>query len=257
MSAQDLSFEGLLDVTRAWSEDPAAAFLNTSGVSAAYMPRFNRLRSSIMGAPSGESELARITERLGEVDGDHDVTARFIIAFLSAFAHDDRPEISALAARLLAMLIPEGYSLVVKSYADEAGSGDNRAGLLTEEVRAELASFPLPASRTLTDKVDALQGFAAELGTLIQRRRVLESDSTGPTGMDLLNAKRGLISLVELVLEGFSVVEEELEEPARAQFKALKDSWNAAVREATERADRRRRNKSNKKTDPDPSPDAA
>lgn len=254
MSAQDLSFKELLDATRAWREEPGAAFLSTNSVSAAHMPRFNRLHGSIAGAPSGESELARITEWLGEVDGDHDVTARFIIAFLSAFAHDDLPDVSALAARLTATLIPEGYALVIKSYAEEAGSGDDRAGLLTEDVRTELASFPLPASRTLLDKVDALQGYAGQLGSLLQQRRKLENDSTGPTGMDLLNAKRGLIALVEFVLKGFEMAEEELDESARAQVKALKDTWDAAVREATERADRRRRTKSKNKASSDPNP---
>jgi hypothetical protein len=241
MSAQDLTFSELLDVTRAWTEDPAAAFLAASPVSAPFMGRFQSLRALIGGASSTDAEVAQLTDQLGLADADHDEIARFIIAFFAAFAYYDDEAIAQLAQRLAAAIIPDGGMLVRMSYADEAGRVAPRAAVLTAEVRAELATFPLPGSRTLADKVDQLQARATELGTLLERRRALVGGAEGPSGEELLDARRALIALIEQLFQSYRMLAAGLDEAARQQVTALEASWTTAVSEATGRASSRRR----------------
>jgi len=260
MSAQDLSFGELGDATRAWTEEPDATFLNTHPVSAPFMARFAALRALVTGATTGDSELAQLTEDLGIVDADHDEAVRFIVGFLAAFAHYDDPEVAAAAKALLMLLIPEGAALVRMSYAEEAGRVEYRESVLTPEVRDQLAAFPLPAGRTLADKLTQLQELATLVGSLLERRRKLEGAGTSPSGMDLLNARRALIALVEQIFRSFRMLGDELDDAARAKVKALEASWERAVRDATQRADRRRANakakKGAEKNDPEKDPAA-
>lgn len=250
MSAQDLSFSELLDATRGWSAEPAGPFLAASPVSALFMVPFGRLRAMIAGASSGSSEVAQLTDELGFVDADHDEVVRFIVAYFAAFAHDDEEAVAALAARLSTTVIPAGASLVRFSYADQAGRVAPRAAALTPDVRADLAQFALPPSRTLADKVDQLQALATEMGELLDRRRALVGDGAGPSGMELLNARRELIALIEQVLQNARMLGGELDEAARAQFAALEGSWRTAVSAATARAAARRRARAAKKPEP-------
>src|SRR5690606_18426068 len=65
MSAQDLSFAELGDVTRAWTLEPVFTFLNTHPVSAPFMEEFLELRTLVTSARAEDSALAEITDELG------------------------------------------------------------------------------------------------------------------------------------------------------------------------------------------------
>lgn len=239
MSAQDLSFSALLDATRAWVEGPVSEFLRESPIASPFMGRFTRLRGTIASAPPESSELGQLTERLGEVDADHDELVRFIVAFLASFAHYGEAEIEALSKSLSTALIPEGASLVSKSYGDEAGRYETRERVATAELRAQLARFPLPGGGTLVDKLDRLQAVTLLLGQLLEQRRAL-GGASGPTPGELLNAKRGVTALVAQIFQSYRMLEDDLDATTRAKVDALEDSWRAAVSEATTRATRRR-----------------
>lgn len=246
MSAQDLSFAELGDVTRAWTLEPVFTFLNTHPVSAPFMEEFLELRTLVTSARAEDSALAEITDELGRVDADHDEAVRFIVSFLVSFTHYDDPVVAAVARSILAKLIPEGLALVRMSYADEAGRFEYRESLLTPEMRSEIASFPLPHGRTLIEKVDELQGYASELGTLLERRRRLAAQMDAPTGRDLLNARRALIAMIQQIFRSFAMLHGRLDAEAQTQVRELETSWLTAVREATDRAERRRANRKKK-----------
>ena len=240
MSAQDLSFPELLDATRAWVEGPVSEFLRESPIASPFMGRFDRLRGTIASAPPESSELGQLTERLGETDADHDELVRFLVAFLASFTHYGEAAIEALAKSLSTALIPEGASLVSKSYGDEAGRYETRQAVATAEVRAQLASFPLPEGKTLLQKFERLQAVTLLLGQLLERRRAL-GGASGPTAGELLNAKRGLTALITQIFQSYGLLEDELDATARAKVDALEAAWRRAVGEATARATARRR----------------
>jgi hypothetical protein len=239
MSAQDLTFAELLEATLAWVEGPSAELLRTHPVSASFMPVVVKQREILAAAPPDSPELRRVMELLGEADDDHDEFVRFLVQFLRAFRHDDDPKIVAAAAELLRLLFPDGAELVRKSFMEEAGRALAREKLATPEVRATLASFPLPNARTLETKFDTLQKLARQVGDLSAERDRL-AGGVGPSATELLAAKRRLIATVEQVLESFAMLEDTLDGATRTAVDELEDKWSTYVTNATQRAASRR-----------------
>lgn len=241
MSAQSLSFAELLEATRLWVEaGPAAAFLAGSDVARPFLPLLRDQRARLAIAPPETSELARLTQTLGEIDAEHDRAARLLYAQLASYQHDELEPVRATAVRLSRALLPDGAAVVRKSYAEQAGRVEARDAALTPELRRELASFPLTQGRTLETVADRLQSHGRRIGELLQERRALGGEGAELSALAVLSAKRSVIAIVEQVLQSFRMLEDALDDTARAQVRVLSERWQRAVREATERAERRR-----------------
>lgn len=243
MSAQDLSLAEILTATLAWTGGPPGSFVRSSPISSPFIPHFDRLRARIAEAPPEDSELGRITAQLAQLDSDHDRFVRFAVEQLASYEHHADHDVRSTAQSLKSALLPEGVSLVNRSYDEEAGRGEARAHVLSEAVANALKTFPIApvsARRTLDDVIADLQRTSAQIGSLVQRRRALAADTSAPTATELLASKRQLIAVVEQVFQSFRMLNDSLDGTARNQVQSLTDAWERSVHDATARARRRR-----------------
>jgi hypothetical protein len=145
-----------------------------------------------------------------------------------------------------ALLMPDGIALVNKSHEEEVGRLKARDEACTPEVRAILAKLkliewegaPLTFEQWLDD---LLQASTRRLGALIEERKRVILVSDGPSPEQLLDAKRGIIRIVDQAFEGFDTLGEDLAPSARALVVEARAVWDAEVRKATDLADDRRR----------------
>jgi len=246
MSAQDLTFAELGTATATIAgSGPPGDWWRGSNVGRLFGAEFDARRAVIVRAPAESSEAGRIVNALAEEDAVHDREVRFGDGLLELIEeHHWVLSMRVDAAMLRALLFPDGVALVNKTYAEEAGRGAARGAMLTPEVRAKLALIPVldePGGVTNMEQwVDRhLQPSSARLGTLLAQRAAAASDGS-PTPAELLEAKRGFISVVTHVFATFRALDAQLSETDRVQVKAMKATWSDAVRVATERVARRR-----------------
>lgn len=245
MAPRDLSFAELLGATAPLGEGGTArALFAASPVGALYLSELDELRALIAPAPSRSTADERITEELATVDANHDGGVRYADGLLALNArHHPDAELRTVAARLRALLFPEGIELVRMSFAEEAGRAESRALAMTPDVRTELNRFMVPTLTgtpvPLSDWLDAnLQTSARRLGELLAMRSRLASES-GPTPAALLTAKRKLTSLYAELLKALRR-DRLLDEHQRSAVTQIENAWSAAVKDATQRAERRR-----------------
>lgn len=244
MSAQDLSFSQLITATEPFVTGDFATWWRGHPSGQLYAPTLDRLIPIVVAAPTGTSELARLTEQIAEEDGFHDEALRFGYSYLDSYTHFHIVAVRHIARQMQALLMPDGIALVNKSLEEEIGRLKVRADACTPEVRAVLAKFklvewegaPLTFEQWLEE---VLQASTRRLAALVEERKRIALVSDDPSPEALLNAKRGIIRIINQTFESFETVD--IDPTARALIVGARTVWDAEVGKATTLADERRR----------------
>jgi len=257
-----MTFAELASATGTVAGDgPPGEWFRASAVGRLFGAQFTAQRAVIVRAPAESTALGRLIEELAEEDAIHDREVRFGVGLLNVIAeHHWHPEIRVDAAMLYALLFPDGAALVNKSYPEEAGRGDARGSVMSSEVRAKLATFPIPTPPGGPAEMNAwmdanLQASSARLAALLATRGATATSDT-PTPGELLDGKRAFIATVTQMFATFRAIDSQLTESDRVQLRAWKSSWGDAVRTATERAVARRAARARAALAPPPVPAA-
>ncbi len=181
---------------------------------------------------------AQIKQLLG-LDADHDTCVRGLIAFTQALQHqtDDPAEKEAWAS-LQQTLFPVVASVIIRSYADEAGQAKLAAARLTDadkkRCKATLLTTPT-GKETLMAWVERYFASADKLGVAASTSLIPD---TGPKSADLLRARNQWIRTVSAIL---AVLDLPTETPAEAALVAELDrELRAPLRELERRTAGRR-----------------
>jgi len=224
---------------------PPGDWFRASAVGRVFAAQFDAQRAVIVRAPAESTALGRLMQELAEEDAIHDREVRFGVGLLEVIAeYHWHAETRVDAAMMQALLFPDGAALVNKSYAEEAGRGAARESVMSTEVRAKLATFPVPTPPGGPAEMNAwmdtnLQPSSANLGTLLAARGATATGDT-PTPAELLEAKRSFIATVTQIFATFRTIDSQLTPTDRVQLDAWRSSWSEIVRAATKRAAERR-----------------
>lgn len=180
------------------------------------VPALAPLLSEIIGAHDGlyatyftGPGAVRLKEIQGlqrSLDDMHDDCVRGLWAYLWAMTYFARVDAEKqVYRRLLALLLPDGLSVVNKSYREEAGQVDLVERQLGDEDRAALEQMALPDGRTLLAVVNEWLSVGAQLGAL-DRERAGERTDGGPTAADALAARFRWIRTMQTVREVANLV---------------------------------------------------
>ena len=166
------------------------------------------------------------------LDVDYDDFVRGLWAYLWAMIYFARTDAERkVVHRLLALLLPDGLSVVKKSYREEAGQVDLVQRNLGDEDRAALATMVLPDGRTLLDVVNQWLSLGTQLGTLDRERAGDIADGT-PAPADALAARYRWIRSLEAVRDVAALVA--ADNPAITEIMAqLDEAERVADRRAT------------------------
>ncbi len=258
MSAQDLSFAELVTATKPFVSGDFATWFRGEDIGKPFAAEIDDVRPLIVGAMTGSSEVDRLTEALAETDGEHDEALRFGDGLLTSYAeHYHVADVRDTARKMQALILPDGVSLVNKSYEEEAGRAQARDDVRTDDVRTQLARFRLVETDGGPANFDewldqVLQPSSKKLGELLDQRKRAALVDAGPTGEALLDAKRKLIALVRQVFATYDAIGGQLDDAARSNLAAARAVWDEEVRKATANAARRRAARARGETPPDP-----
>lgn len=246
MSAQDLSYSQLTTATEPFVVGEFATMWRAHPSGLLFAPTFDRLRPIVIAAPAGSSELARLTDDITDEDAFHDNALRFGHSYLDAYKYFHVAAVRNVARQMQALLMPDGTLLVNKSYEEEVGRYKTRADACTPEVRAILAKLKLieweGAPLTFEQWHDeVLQASTRRLGAQLEERKRIALVSGGPSPEELLNAKRGIIRIVDQTFAGFDTIAHDLDPATRTLVAGARAVWDAEVQKATGLADDRRR----------------
>ncbi len=197
------------DLVRGGSSEHDA--LEAHPASAALIPTIEAAHEMILAAqPPSKSEIAEITEQLDVADGRHDTLVRGIEARLVseiAFTNDAATRDALTTARNA--VNPEGLSLVIESYNDEAGQAELREPRISEDVRKTLAKLKLIDDSTCADRLDELNQVARQIGELEKRRgRLVDAGAESPDGRAARSQWMGAIKALASVLKAIGVDEQ-------------------------------------------------
>lgn len=180
-----------------------------------------------------EATLQRLTDLVTRYDAVHDNLARAIHGALEAIAlGTQNPERAAACRRLQSILLPEGLSIVSRSYIYEAGAIEALLRRVTDEVKAELAAIPVGGD-TLADWFHAWVAAGQALGRHVQERaHLLKSTGRGGTGTAEVGnqeARRRWIGTVQTFVSALDLMELGAETRERI-LSALEASIDSALR---------------------------
>jgi hypothetical protein len=123
-----------------------------------------------------DETIEKLTERLAEVDRQHDDAIRTVFDILSGSIRfcglRGRTEEAEGLKALLERLLPEGLSYVQRSYREEAGIAETMMAGLDEATRARLLAIPV-CGGTLLEVVLLWGALGKELAVLEDERSVL------------------------------------------------------------------------------------
>jgi len=149
-------------------------------------------------APRVSPEMAVLNEKVAALDARHDRLARGLYDLLSGIAAltDDADEADAWRD-VQRELFPEGKSITLRSYIDQAGEAARVEQRLSERTRRMLETFP-PGDHALIHHVRRWLAAGKELGEVETERRVLAKESPGtPT---LREVRNGWINTVKTIV---------------------------------------------------------
>lgn len=205
------------------------------------LPRLKTVHQFLLSMqPQNKSAAAAAqVQLLLGLDGDHDTCVRGLIAFTQALQHQtsDPAEKEAWAS-LQQTLFPDGASLVLRSYADEAGQAKLAAARLSDadKKRCKATLIQTPTGKeTLMAWVERYFTCAEKLGEAASATLVPEE---GPSRADSLRLRNQWIRTVSAIL---AVLDLPTDTPAEAELVAELDrELRAPLRELERRTAGRR-----------------
>ena len=251
MSLKALSTDEMVALSDMWvtPDTPQHKAWMAAPEPASLMPRLTQVHQQLVQVQKtlALSDVKQSTTQIQTLDAQHDALVRQIFGVMKAFAQvaiSEKEQQDTLD--LLALVLPEGVSVTVRSLRHEAGAAKRLAERLTDAHRASLKSLPLPHGRSVLDLVDELLRVGKELGTLEEQRRKAQQASQPVTGSDVVQVRNGWIRLVNHIVE-----QAELIALAQDQFDLIFGALLAAKQAALQR-----RKRKEKRPQPDaPQPD--
>ena len=208
MTFRDMTSQEMLATTRTWvnTDHPAHKALMARPLTAAMMPEVAGAHEGLEQAvhPNLSSVLTELARQSLIKDDLHDNLIRCLDArLLSEILRAPSNAAAAPFIRLRTLFMPEGVSLVQKSYAHEVTHAREVAEKLTAEQRAFLQTIPM-VEGTLDDVVTDYLATAEQLGELERQRR--EMDDARPDRGNVLHARNQWIRAVALVMTAADVL---------------------------------------------------
>ncbi|WP_428265260.1 hypothetical protein [Haliangium sp.] len=155
------------------------------------------------------SELARLTELLGETDEVFDRKARGLHGGLSAVAEATNDEgLADTCLRILERLFPEGLGIVNRSYLYEAGEVDALERRLSADLVDAMGTIQI-GDQSAADIYQAWLTAGHALGRQVHERDVLAArirrDGSAAADMDVRGARLRWINTVKAFLSGIDL----------------------------------------------------
>lgn len=179
---------------------------------AVVMPRLAGAHEMLLGMQpvlDGDGLLARLTGQATALDASHDGFARAVNMIISGFAllpTLDPAMVEALG-RLRDLVLPDGLTIVQRSYREEAGAARMLATRLTGDARAQLRKLHTPGG-TLEEIVEQWMATAHKLGEVEdQRARAMEQAALGPAAADVVKGRNQWIRAVTAIVTGLELAE--------------------------------------------------
>ena len=184
MALKDLSTQVMLDVTRAWLQEPTwRALLERDDALVGIVTRLEYIEDTLQNTQSEHLEAAEQlreqTLRMGRLDQLHDRKARGLYHTLTGLAEltDDLAE----AHRLLDLrnvLFPLGMSVTMLGYQAQAEEAERARARLSERGRADLGAIFI-GDASLEAAVDAWLDAGQALGRLHASREAQRQEHLG------------------------------------------------------------------------------
>ena len=145
-------------------------------------------------------EIQTLTMRMGELDAVHDRKARGIFNMLTALSElSDDPTESHAMITLRNALFPQGLTVTLLSYAEQADEIRDLRDSLTPEQHAQLAAIPMPHG-TLDQSVEEWFTAGVELGALWAHREGHQQGGDQLSASDVLRARNQWLGAVRVIL---------------------------------------------------------
>jgi hypothetical protein len=165
-----------------------------------------------------DQELAALVEQQNRLDDLHDDLVRATALGLEAEQFFCRgmtpaqPERAVLCERALAMLLPQGLTIVNALYIAEAGHAARTRELLASEawLRDLLASIPTSGGSSLQTVVETWCSLGEQLGLLEEKKALVQARIAGAVQVprsEMLAARNAWLALVNMILGLFPMVE--------------------------------------------------
>jgi hypothetical protein len=150
--------------------------------------------------PSPAAQDARRGEA-DKTDARHDHLARASDTLMTGFTLAAETEADAQSlANLHAVLLPNGLTIVQRSYREEAGEARMLHKRLTDEHRALLKDLPLPGKRNLLQLVEEWIATGMELGRIEDARAAQQPAPEATTAADVVRARNTWIRAVNALM---------------------------------------------------------
>jgi hypothetical protein len=229
----------MLSISEAWTYEHETVFKSIEEI----RPLWKKVKAAheqLTGAwqaASGNEPVSRLTRQLAEADRRFDGVARAIHGTLDSAAtylevqDPARTEEAQRIRRALERVFPEGLSIVLRAYREEAGYTATLVASLDEELRQVLRSVPL-LHATVLDAVLLWNEFGKRLSALESERSILLANQPDPPTEK--KARSDWLKVVKLVLSNQETVEGQ-QEAVIAIRQPLLDAIEVAVARAARR----------------------
>lgn len=176
LTTREMAKEGA-DLVRPGSKERLA--LEAIPEAAKLIPHLEQAHAGVLAAqPPSESELSAIIDRITVLDVRHDDLIRsFIDRLASERTATTNEGTRDLMTRVLIALVPEGRSLVMRSYLEQAGAGVLREARITDVHRAVMAKLKTYDEESYLTLYAELQDVTAEIGRLEKSRTITEAEN--------------------------------------------------------------------------------
>jgi hypothetical protein len=226
MAMRDLSVGQMLQVSKGWLEAEAktlGSIEQVSGWLRGLRVAHQNLQKQDATRGAAAGGLAKVVAEQEGADGTHDRLLRgvwHVLTGLEMLAPELKVSSGAFAT-LQAQLFPDGLSMSMASYPDEAAQADLAPKRLSEDSEA-LLEVAL-GTRSLGDLVNAWLAAAKLIGKLEAQRNALvgASEESKAVNVNLRDARNGWMKVVNLIqsnLEGLD--EKELDPSVRTRLLA-------------------------------------
>lgn len=190
-------------------QHPEQQALSAEPLTAAILPYVEGAHQRLLKTQVRDNVQARVAElglKQAEVDSLHDALKRAVYDMLGAAAIGALDQdYAARCNALRALVLPEGYSGLNRSYRDEAG----QAALLAERLGADeiaLLEGIRIGSRSAWSLLQQVLELAAELGRLQDEREKAEREGASPA--DVVAARNRWIRVINVLMAAIELIEE-------------------------------------------------
>lgn len=219
MAMRDLSVGQMLQVSKGWLEAESETLSSIDQVSG-WMKPLRTAHTNLVKQDANRSAavgvLGKVVAEQERSDGTHDRVLRGmwnVLTGLEMLAPELKVATGAFAS-LQTQLFPDGLSMTMASYPDEAAQADLARKRLSEASKALLELRV--GDRTFDDLVDAWLAAAKAIGKLEDERNAIvgATEESKAVNVNLRDARNGWMKIVNLIQQNLEGLDETQLEPA-------------------------------------------